>query len=90
MIVHKNNIFAVPPGETIKEWMENFKISFDEMKYRMHYQTNIELYNLLEGITKIDNSVAYDLYKSTEIPMLVWLNLEKQYRNDLKIIKREK
>ena len=89
MITHKNNIYAVPPGETLKEWMINFNVSFDELKYRMHYQTDIELDNLLEGITKIDKCVAYDLYKATSIPISFWLNMEDQYRDDLRLIKQK-
>lgn len=68
--------WAVPPGETLLEWLcERF-----EKESGIDVTT---LERLIRGETELTDSIAAKLYAATGIPIRLWINLEKDYREHL-------
>ena len=77
---------AIPPGETIKELLEDRDISQEDFAKQMNIDFGyVKL--LLEGSICISKELATKLEKVFDIRADFWLSLEKEYQNDiLKVI----
>lgn len=82
MIVESEHCIAVPPGETIKEQLEDRNISMKEFTRRMGVSEKF-IADLLEGDVALTESVAAKLEGVFGIPSQFWNNLEGIYRADL-------
>lgn len=82
MIVESEHCIAAPPGETIKEQLEDRNISMKEFTRRMGVSEKF-IAELLEGDVALTESVAAKLESVLGIPSRFWNNLEGIYRADL-------
>ena len=73
---------AIPPGETIREILEDRKISQKEFSARMGF-TEEETEQILSGRTPVSCSTSELLEKTLGVPAQFWLNLEAIYRDTL-------
>lgn len=87
MITSKNYV-AVPPGETIREQLENRQMSQKEFSTRMGMSTK-HINQLINGKTKLEPSVALLLESVLGIPASFWNNLEAIYQEQLARVKAE-
>ena len=86
MVVEGEHCIAVPPGETIKEQLEDRKISINDFTHSMGVSEKF-VAELLEGDVALTESVAAKLESALGIPARFWINLEKIYRLDLEKVK---
>lgn len=82
MIVESEHCIAVPPGETIKEQLEDRNMSMEEFIHRMNVPGKFAT-DLLEGNVALTESIAAKLESVFGIPSRFWNNLEGIYRIDL-------
>lgn len=82
MIRYFDDVIAVPPGETIKEYLEFKNISKLEFSKKIRLSLN-KVHKLLNGELELTYLIASILYKVTRIPIRMWLNLERNYREKL-------
>lgn len=87
MITSKNYV-AIPPGETIREQLENRQMSQKEFSTRMGMSTK-HINQLINGKTKLEPSVALLLENVLGIPASFWNNLEAIYQEQLARVKTE-
>lgn len=73
---------ASPPGNTIKELMEDQNICYVDFCSKMGCTTE-ELQGLLDGSKRIDAFWAVHLEEVLGPPKIFWLNLERIYRERL-------
>ena len=71
-----------PPGETILETIENLGISQTELGERLG-KTKAKTSNLINGKTIITNETATKLEMVLGISASFWLNLEKEYQDEI-------
>lgn len=85
-MINNGKIIAIPPGETIKQLMKTYNVTkYDLAERTMIYEGDID--DLLNGGLYIYDTIAKELEYVFGIKAEFWLNLEKQYREDLYIIK---
>ena len=78
----KNTTIAIPPGESIREQMEQQAITLKEFASRM--EMSLEKTNqLLYGKIKITMEIAVKIERILGVPAQFWLNLESVYREKL-------
>jgi HTH-type transcriptional regulator / antitoxin HigA len=87
MVAESEYCIAVPPGETIKEQLEERNMSMEEF-IRSMGESEKFIAELLEGDVALTESVAAKLESVLGIPSQFWNNLEGIYRADLKKCKR--
>lgn len=78
----RNSILAIPPGETIKEQLEDRGMSQLEFADRMGYSTKF-ISQLLNGKVALTHPTALRLESVLGIPARFWNNLEVLYQEDL-------
>ena len=83
-MIRSKNIIAVPPGETIKEQLEERGLSQKEFAVRMGMSEK-HISHLIHGDVQLNPDVAVRLEMVLGIPAKFWNNLEAIYRE--KIIK---
>lgn len=83
-MVRSKNIIAVPPGETIKEQLEDRGLSQKEFAVRMGMSEK-HISHLIHGDVQLTPDVAVRLEMVLGVPAKFWNNLEAIYRE--KIIK---
>ena len=71
-----------PPGDTIRELLEEKNVSKDNLSKLLNLPIE-KIEKLLDGELEIDFYLAYDLYKVFGPSMNFWLKREKNYRNSL-------
>lgn len=78
-----NPDYAVPPGETLKEVLEDRKISFPELAKRcgLSFAT---LAGILSGSTAINQDIAARFEKALGTPASFWIRREEVYRKGIK------
>jgi HTH-type transcriptional regulator / antitoxin HigA len=81
--------YAVSPGDILKETLKELSISFNQVSV-ISGLTIQDVKSIIKGTKKIDRLIAKELEKVTKIPVRLWLNREKGYREQLKILKSEK
>ncbi|MGN6686420.1 MAG: ImmA/IrrE family metallo-endopeptidase [Actinomycetales bacterium] len=79
--------YAVPPGETLAEWLDERDMSQGQLAQRLNRSTK-HVNQIVNGVAPILPSTAIDLEFVTGIPARFWLAREAAYREDLERIKR--
>ena len=80
---------AIPPGETIKEMLEDREMSQKEFAKRMDMSEK-HVCHLLNGDVELTNDTALKLEMVLGADAYIWLNLESIYRRDLIKVDLEK
>jgi len=70
---------AVPPGEYLKEVINELGMTKDELARRMGLRAT-ELGTVFRGTTPLTSDVAMQLEKVVSVPASIWLGLEAEYR----------
>lgn len=81
--------YAVPPGETLQETLEELGLSQKELALRMG-RPEKTISGIISGKTQITPETALELEKVTSVPASLWNNLEAQYRETLARLKQQK
>lgn len=79
---------AVPPGETIKEQLENRRMTQKEFAERMGL-TQKHVSQLINGEVQLTQNVANKLNYVLGLPASFWNRLESTYREQLELAKTE-
>lgn len=79
---------AIPPGATIKEQLEDRKMTQKEFAHRMDLSEK-HVSKLINGEVQLTNDVALRLEFVLGIPARFWNNLESLYREKLAQVKAE-
>ena len=87
MICSKNFI-AIPPGETIREQLENRGMTQKEFAQRMDMSEK-HISNLINGKVELTIEMALRLEAVFGIPASFWSNLERIYREKLVRVEHE-
>lgn len=82
MIKCKNGFIVIPPGETIKEVMENNSITKNQLQQKLCISLDT-LEDLLEGDIPLTEHIAEQLEAIFDIDKQFWINLEENYRKEL-------
>ncbi len=82
------NTIAIPPGETIREQLENRKMRQKEFALRMDLSEK-HISRLINGQVELTQDVALRLETVLGIPASFWNNLETIYREKLARVKLE-
>lgn len=85
----RNTIIAIPPGESIKEQLEDRNMSQVEFAERMGQSTKF-ISQLLNGKVPLTHQTALKLESVLGVPARFWNNLEALYQEDLARIEQEK
>jgi HTH-type transcriptional regulator / antitoxin HigA len=78
-----NPDYRVPPGETLKEYMETVGDTQTDMARKL-YTSRAFVRRLLAGEERITEELAAQLDHHTAIPARLWLRLEELYREEVK------
>lgn len=79
---------AIPPGMILAECLENNEISL--LDFAISLKTNESYINkLINGQIEIDEVVAECIEDSTGVKKDFWIKLEKKYREDIEIVRKE-
>lgn len=81
--------YAVLPGETLAEWLDEREMSQGQLAQRLDKSTK-HVNQIINGVAPILPATALDLESVTGIPARFWLSREAVYREDLERIKRSK
>lgn len=79
---------AVPPGETIKEQLDDRDMTQKEFAARMGYSQK-HISQLINGQVRLMDDTAQRLENVLGIPATFWLNLENNYRLELHKVEEE-
>jgi len=74
--------YAIPPGETLSETLEELGLTQKELALRMG-RPEKTISGIISGNTRITQETALELEKVTGVPASLWNNLEAQYRETL-------
>lgn len=77
---------AVAPGEILEEKLQEMNVDINDFAARIGY-TPKTMNELLKGKCRVSIEMAYALEFGTKIPVSNWLELQKQYDEDLWRIK---
>ena len=88
MIRHSGTYMAIPPGDTLKEIMDECGISEGQLAVRIGKDETF-VRDLIEGDVKLTQEVAQVIETAMDIPAYFLLNLEGLYRENLVKIDRE-
>lgn len=77
----KYKTLLIPPGETIKEMMQDRGMSRGQLCKKMHI-TIEDGDRLMRGEIGIDFPMALSLFDTFGLSPLFWENLEKRYRHN--------
>ncbi len=83
------NTIAIPPGATIREQLENRKMSQKEFALRMDLSEK-HVSRLINGQVELTKDVALRLESVLGISASFWNNLEMIFRESLELVKKEK
>jgi HTH-type transcriptional regulator / antitoxin HigA len=81
--------YAVPPGETLRELLEEHGLSQRELARRADLSPK-HVNKLLQGTVPLSADVAMRLERVTGTPARIWNRLEADYRSDLERIRSER
>jgi len=85
---HSKNTIAIPPGETIREQLEDRKMKQKEFALRMDLSEK-HVSRLINGQVELTQDVALRLESVLGISASFWNNLESIYREKLARVKTE-
>lgn len=80
---------AIPPGETIKEMLEDRSMTQKEFAIRMNYSEK-HISKLINGEAALTQETALRLEIVLGVPASFWNGLEAGYREDLQRVKQER
>ena len=86
MLYQNNTVIAVPPGETIREQLEQRGMQQKELAARMGMSEK-HVSNLVNGKVGLTQETALKLERVLGIPARFWNGLEASYREDVLRIK---
>lgn len=86
-MANKPDIIAIPPGETIKEMLEDRFMSQLEFAERMGSSTKF-ISQLINGKVSLTHQTALKLESVLGVPARFWNNLESLYQEDLAKLKQ--
>ena len=75
-------MYAIPPGETIAELLEQRGITEKDLAAKMHAPESY-VRKLIAGTVYMTIGIAHRLENALEVPANFWLNLEQIYREEL-------
>ena len=81
--------YAVAPGETLNEVMENLSLTQKELALQTGL-TEHSVGRIIKGFQPITLETAEKLEKVTGVPARMWNNLEMQYQEQLRKIRQAK
>lgn len=87
-MLHSKNAVAVPPGETIREQLENRGMIQKEFAHRMGMSEK-HISELLNGKVELTYNVSLRLESVLGVPAKFWNNLEAIYREKLARVNAE-
>lgn len=87
-MLHSEHVIAVPPGETIREQLENRGMSQKEFALRMGMSEK-HMSHLINGKVELTPEVSLRLESVLGIPAKFWTNLESVYRERLARVNEE-
>lgn len=79
-----NPNWTTPPGSTIADWMEERRITEDELANSLEIDKQ-DVFKLLIGDLEINSVLAGHLNNVIGGSVEFWLDREKNYREDLKM-----
>jgi HTH-type transcriptional regulator/antitoxin HigA len=79
---HSYTYVAIPPGETVKEIIEDRGISVSAFAKEMRMKES-EIDKLLNGSIPITERIAERLQNTIGVDREFWINLEAGYRDDI-------
>lgn len=88
MELQSKTFLAIPPGETIREQLEDRGISQRNFAQKIGY-TEKHISNLLNGKTELSHEAAHRLEMVLGIPATYWMSLEASYRDTLIKVSQE-
>ena len=74
--------YAVPPGETLVELLEERNMSQAELARHTDLSAK-HINQIVKGHTPISSDVAFRFERVTGVPGRLWLNLENRYQERL-------
>lgn len=80
--------YAIPPGETLAEWLEEHAMTQGELATRIGKSTKM-VNQVINGVAPLLPATAVDLETVTNIPARTWLDLEATYQEDRARVERE-
>ena len=86
MIYENDTIIAMPPGETIREQLEQRGMQQKELAAHMRMSEK-HVSNLINGKVGLTQETALKLERVLGIPARFWNSLEASYREDVLRIK---
>jgi HTH-type transcriptional regulator / antitoxin HigA len=81
--------YAVPPGETLRELLEELGLTQRELARRADLSPK-HVNRLLQGLVPLSADVATRLERVTGTPARIWNRLEADYRSDLERIRAQR
>ena len=81
--------YAVPPGETLRELLEEQGLSQRDLARRADLSPK-HVNKLLQGLVPLSADVAVRLERVTGTPARIWNRLEADYRSDLERIRSQR
>jgi HTH-type transcriptional regulator / antitoxin HigA len=81
--------YAMPPGETLRELLEEQGISQRDLARRTELSPK-HVNKLLQGLVPLSADVAMRLERVTGTPARIWNGLEADYRSDLERIRSQR
>lgn len=87
-MLQSRSVIAVPPGETIKEQLENREMTQREFAVRMNMSEK-HISKLINGEVQLTPDVAFRLEMVLGVPAKFWNNLESIYREKILRAKAE-
>jgi HTH-type transcriptional regulator/antitoxin HigA len=81
--------YAVPPGETLRELLEEQGMSQRDLARRTALSPK-HVNKLLQGLVPVSADVALRLERVTGTPARIWNSLEAEYRTDLERIRSQR
>jgi HTH-type transcriptional regulator/antitoxin HigA len=81
--------YAVPPGETLRELLEEQRLSQRDLARRADLSPK-HVNKLLQGLVPLSADVAVRLERVTGTPARIWNRLEADYRTDLERIRSQR
>lgn len=89
MIVKNDDIIAIPPGATIKELLQDLKISPNKFAKRINISEE-DMDKLINGDIPLTEDIANRIEFASGVPAEFWNKLEKKYRKKLAMIDAER
>lgn len=89
-LVKKNKKYvAIPPGATLAELLQDRQITYKDFANRLECSERV-LKKLINGEIELSEKMSTQLEKLLGVPAQFWTNLEKNYREKLNLINRQK